>query len=183
MDDDASHHQLLSFPLQVSFDHGYFLTVRAIQELRDKKRGSVSVGIGGPSGSGKSSLATKIASVLGGAVVSMENYHDPSLSVDDSNDFDTLDFMLLIRNLEDLLKGKDIMMPEFDFQEKKRSGFLLMKAPKSGVVLVEGTYALHSRLRPLLDISVAVVCRLEAFILICFQKFVGTLARPCHWID
>lgn len=54
MDDDASHHQLLSFPLQVSFDHGYFLTVRAIQELRDKKRGSVSVGIGGPSGSGKS---------------------------------------------------------------------------------------------------------------------------------
>lgn len=103
------------------------------------------------------SLATKIASVLGGAVVSMENYHDPSLSVDDSNDFDTLDFMLLIRNLEDLLKGKDIMMPEFDFQEKKRSGFLLMKAPKSGVVLVEGTYALHSRLRPLLDISVAVV--------------------------
>lgn len=39
-----------------SFDHGYFLTVRAIQELRDKKRGSVLVGIGGPSGSGKSRL-------------------------------------------------------------------------------------------------------------------------------
>jgi len=39
-----------------SFDHGYFLTVRAIQELRDKKRGPVLVGIGGPSGSGKSRL-------------------------------------------------------------------------------------------------------------------------------
>jgi len=39
-----------------SFDHGYFLTVRAIQELRDKKCGSVLVGIGGPSGSGKSRL-------------------------------------------------------------------------------------------------------------------------------
>jgi ABC-type dipeptide/oligopeptide/nickel transport system ATPase component len=123
-----------SFPLHVSFDHGYFLTVRAIQELRDKKRGPVLVGIGGPSGSGKSSLATKIASVLGGAVVAMENYHDPSLSVDDSSYFDTIDFLLLIRNLEDLLKGKDIMMPEFDFQEKKRSGFVLMKVPKSGVV-------------------------------------------------
>lgn len=172
-----------SFPLHVSFDHGYFLTVRAIQELRDKKRGSVLVGIGGPSGSGKSSLATKVASVLGGAVVTMENYHDPSLFVDDNSDFDAIDFPQLIRNLEDLLQGKDIMMPEFDFQEKKRSGFVLMKAPKSGVVLVEGTYALNSRLRPLLDIRVAVVCRLEAFILTCFLKSAGTLARPYRWID
>lgn len=46
------------------------------------------------------SLATKVASVLGGAVVTMENYHDPSLSVDDSSDFDTIDFLLLVRNLE-----------------------------------------------------------------------------------
>lgn len=37
-----------------SFDHGYFLLVRAIQELREKKEGLVIVGIGGPSGSGKS---------------------------------------------------------------------------------------------------------------------------------
>ena len=35
----------------------------------------------------------------------MENYHDPSLSVDDSSDFDTIDFMLLIRNLEVLFSS------------------------------------------------------------------------------
>lgn len=46
------------------------------------------------------SLATKVASVLGGAVVTMENYHDPSLFVDDNSDFDTIDFPQLIRNLE-----------------------------------------------------------------------------------
>jgi pantothenate kinase-related protein Tda10 len=45
---------LQPFPQHVSFDHGFFLTVRAIQELRAKKQGSVFVGIGGPSGSGKS---------------------------------------------------------------------------------------------------------------------------------
>lgn len=37
-----------------SFDHGYYLLVKSIQELREKKDGLVTVGIGGPSGSGKS---------------------------------------------------------------------------------------------------------------------------------
>ena len=37
-----------------SFDHGYYLLVKSIQELREKKEGVVTVGIGGPSGSGKS---------------------------------------------------------------------------------------------------------------------------------
>jgi len=151
------HDLLESFPLHVSFDHGYFLTVRAIQELRDKKRGSVLVGIGGPSGSGKSSLAAKIASVLGGTVISMENYYDPSITIDDSNDFETIDFGLLLRNLEDLLKGSNTLMPVFDFQDKRRVGLTPLRPPKSGVVLVEGIYALHSRLRSLLDIRVAVV--------------------------
>lgn len=45
---------LQSLPLHVSFDHGYYLLVKAIQELREKKDGHVvTVGIGGPSGSGK----------------------------------------------------------------------------------------------------------------------------------
>jgi hypothetical protein len=33
-----------------------------------------------------------------------------------------------------LLRGSNIMLPEFDFQEKKRTGFTLLNAPKSGVV-------------------------------------------------
>lgn len=36
-----------------SFDHGYYLLVKSIQELREKKDGIVIIGIGGPSGSGK----------------------------------------------------------------------------------------------------------------------------------
>lgn len=36
-----------------SFDHGYYLLVKAIQELREKKEELVMVGIGGPCGSGK----------------------------------------------------------------------------------------------------------------------------------
>lgn len=41
------------FVILQSFDHGYYLLVKSIQELRSKKEGIVTVAIGGPSGSGK----------------------------------------------------------------------------------------------------------------------------------
>ncbi|XP_072990922.1 uncharacterized protein [Typha latifolia] len=146
---------LQSLPLHVPFDHGYYLLVKAIQELREKKDGQiVTVGIGGPSGSGKSSLAEKVASVLGCVVISMEDYR---LGADDANDVDSIDFDALVRNLQDLLKGKDTMMPLLDFQQKKRTGWKQLKISSSGVVIVDGAYALHSTLRSLLDIRVAVV--------------------------
>ncbi|CAN8266936.1 unnamed protein product [Cochlearia groenlandica] len=142
-----------SLPLHVAFDHGYYLLVKSIQELREKKDGIVTVGIGGPSGSGKTSLAEKVASVIGCAVIAMEDYRD---SVDDGNELETLDFDALVENLEDLLKGKDTLVPVFDFQQKRRVDSKMVKT-SSGVVIVDGTYALHSRLRSLLDIRVAVV--------------------------
>ncbi|KAK9277078.1 hypothetical protein L1049_006617 [Liquidambar formosana] len=145
---------LQSLPLHVSFDHGYYLLVKSIQELREKKEGLVTVGIGGPSGSGKSSLAEKVASVIGCTVLSMENYR---VGVDEGNDLDSIDFDALVRNLEDISKGKDTSTPVFDFQEKKRVGSKAIKSASSGVVIVDGTYALHARLRSLLDIRVAVV--------------------------
>ncbi|XP_022732859.1 LOW QUALITY PROTEIN: uncharacterized protein LOC111286996 [Durio zibethinus] len=145
---------LQSLPLHVSFDHGYYLLVKSIQELREQKEGFVTVGIGGPSGSGKTSLAEKVASVIGCTVILMENYRD---GVDEGNDLDSIDFDALIKNLEDLTKGKDTMIPVFDFQQKKRVGSKAIKSTTSGVVIVDGTYALHAKLRSLLDIRVAVV--------------------------
>ncbi|MCO5578177.1 hypothetical protein L7F22_032015 [Adiantum nelumboides] len=140
-----------------SFDHGYYVMVLAIQEFRDKKKGPVAVGIGGPCGSGKSSLASKVAAIFGGAVIAMEHYQDPSIAPDDSKELDMIDFSLLRNNLEGLLQGNDIAMPQFDFQQKKRKGYKVISAPESGVVIVEGTYAMNERLRPYLDLKVAVV--------------------------
>ncbi|KAL3011498.1 hypothetical protein AAZX31_07G201800 [Glycine max] len=145
---------LQSLPLHVSFDHGYYLLVKSIQELREKKDGLVTVGIGGPSGSGKTSLTEKVASVIGCTVISMENYRD---GVDEGNDVDSIDFDTLIKNLEDLTKGNDTSIPEFDYQQKRRVGYKAIKSPSSVVVIVDGTYALHAKLRSLLDIRVAVV--------------------------
>ncbi|KAL3336881.1 hypothetical protein AABB24_029524 [Solanum stoloniferum] len=145
---------LQSLPLHVSFDHGYYLLVKSIQELRSKKDGLVTVGIGGPSGSGKTSLAEKVASVLGCIVVSMENYRT---GVDDGNDMELIDFDLLVNNLEDLISGSDTFIPVFDFQGRRRIGTKTIKSSSSGVVVVDGAYALHAKLRSLLDIRVAVV--------------------------
>ncbi|KAH9746381.1 P-loop containing nucleoside triphosphate hydrolases superfamily protein [Citrus sinensis] len=129
---------LQSLPVHASFDHGYYLLVKSIQELREKKGGIVTVGIGGPSGSGKTSLAEKLASVIGCTLISMENYR---VGVDEGNDLDSIDFDALVQNL----------------QQKNRIGSKVIKGASSGVVIVDGTYALDARLRSLLDIRVAVV--------------------------
>ncbi|XP_047340660.1 uncharacterized protein LOC124944451 isoform X2 [Impatiens glandulifera] len=145
---------LQSLPLHVTFDHGYYLLVKSVQELREKKEGIVTIGIGGPSGSGKTSLAEKVGAVLCCTVISMENYR---VGFDDGYDLDLIDFNSLIQNLEDLLNGKDTSIPVFDFQEKRGIGSKTIKSSSSGVVILDGTYALHAKLRSLLDIRVAVV--------------------------
>ncbi|KAK9705274.1 hypothetical protein RND81_07G044300 [Saponaria officinalis] len=145
---------LQSLPLHVSFDHGCYLLIKSIQELRGKSKGVVTVGIGGPSGSGKTSLAEKVTSVIGCTVISMENYRS---GVEESNVLDSIDFEALVRNLEDIMKGEDTTVPVFDFQEKRRIGYTIISGTTSGVVIVDGTYALHAKLRSLLDIRVAVV--------------------------
>ncbi|XP_058183517.1 uncharacterized protein LOC131301323 isoform X6 [Rhododendron vialii] len=171
---------LQSLPLHVSFDHGYYLLVKSIQELREKKEGLVTVGIGGPSGSGKTSLAEKVASVIGCNFVSMENYR---VGVDDGNDLDSIDFDTLVQNLQDLINGKDTMTPVFDFQEKRRVGSKAIKSFSSGVVIVDGTYALHARLRSLLDIRVAVVGGVHFSLLSKVQYDIGDSCSLDYLID
>lgn len=171
---------LQSLPLHVSFDHGYYLLVKSIQELREKKEGLVTVGIGGPSGSGKSSLAERVASVIGCTVVSMENYR---VGVDDGNDLESIDFDTLVQNLEDLINGKDISAPLFDFQVKKRVGSKTINSSSSGVIVVDGTYALHARLRSLLDIRVAVVGGVHFSLLSKVQYDIGDSCSLDYLID
>ncbi|KAL6851474.1 hypothetical protein ACP4OV_020407 [Aristida adscensionis] len=175
---------LQSLPLHVSFDRGYYLLVKAIQELRERKDGLVvTVGIGGPTGSGKTSLAEKVASVLGCVViVSMEDYRTGA-GGDDGSDVDAIDFDALARNLQDLVKGKNTMMPLVDFQEKKRTGWRELKISSSGVVIVDGAYALHSMLRSLLDIRVAVVGGVHFSLLSKVQHDIGDSCSLDYLID
>lgn len=171
---------LQSLPLHVTFDRGYYLLVKSIQELRSKKEGVVTVGIGGPSGSGKSSLTEKVASVIGCNVISMENYRTGS---DDGHDLDSIDFDLLLQNLEDLVNGRETSIPVFDFQKRKRIGSNAVRIISSGVVIVDGTYALHAKLRSLLDIRVAVVGGVHFSLLSKVQYDIGETCSLDYLID
>ncbi|KAG2709582.1 hypothetical protein I3760_05G246400 [Carya illinoinensis] len=103
----------------------------------------------------------------------MENYR---VGVDEGNDLDSIDFDTLVRNLEDLTKGKDTLIPVFDYQQKRRVGSKSIKSASSEVVIVDGTYALHAKLRSWLDIRVAVVVFISAFFLK-FDMILGILVR------
>jgi uridine kinase len=131
------------------------------------------VGLAGPSGSGKSTVAKRVASRLGGRVISMETYstmmnHLPlaeraKLNYDIP---DAIDVRLLADHVRDFAAGNAIDIPVYDFAEHLRLNDreLLKAAP---LLIVEGILALHfAQLRPQYDLSIY----LEAPDEICFRR-------------
>jgi Phosphoribulokinase / Uridine kinase family len=57
------------------------------------------------------------------------------------------DYDLLLENIRDLRAGKAVEVPIYDFKQSKRTGYTRVPVPKSRVVIVEGIYALSSRIR------------------------------------
>ena len=57
------------------------------------------------------------------------------------------DYDLLLDNIEALREGKPADVPIYDFKQSKRVGFNRVEVPTSRVVIIEGIYALSSRIR------------------------------------
>jgi len=143
----------------LSFDKGFFLTIRAIQLLKKHARGEpILVGIAGPSGAGKTVFCQKIADFMPGlCVLSMDMYNDAALLLDGNFDDPRLtDYDLLMENLRDLKAGKTVETPVYSFKESKRVGTKTMVCPESKIIIVEGIYALSDKLRPLQDLRVSI---------------------------
>lgn len=119
----------------------------------------------GPSSSGKTSSSLRIAQqcrVLGLSpkVIELDNYFVPrDQTPKDENgeyDFECLDAMnidLLNSNLNDLLSGKEVIIPRYDFkegqtvfEEKRR-----MKLGEKDILFMEGIHALDPGLTPDID--------------------------------
>ncbi len=148
-------------------DHASLGTIIDAIREQDRGQGRVLVGIAGPPGGGKSTLATKIATRLGpdAAVLPMDGYHLDNATLVEMglldrkgapDTFDSADFVQLVQSL----RHKDnVSYATFDRDQDRT-------VPEGGkiqsntrIVLIEGNYLLlqsppWSELRSLFDLSV-----------------------------
>ena len=134
-----------------------------IYERRDKVK---IVFIAGPSSSGKTSTSKRLAiqcRILGmnPKVIELDNYFvEREMTPKDENgeyDFESLgamDLDLLGRNLNDLLDGKEVEIPRFDFKEgRKYYEGNFMQLHDKDVLIMEGIHALNPEMIPSVDPS------------------------------
>ena len=78
--DGATRAEIARVDEQLSFDKGFYLTIRAIQLLKAAApERTIVVGVAGPSGAGKTVFTSKIQEFMPGAVpLSMDMYNDSS---------------------------------------------------------------------------------------------------------
>ena len=124
------------------------------------------IGITGGTGSGKSTIANAIYSAFGEksiVMISQDSYYRDQSNLiyeervktnyDHPMAFDT---ELLIEQLVDLMAGKAIKMPEYDFKIHNRKAEVKIIEPRD-IIILEGILVLEDpRLRELLDIKIYV---------------------------
>lgn len=124
------------------------------------------IGIAGGSGSGKTSVTSKIMKNLEGysvALIEQDYYYKDQthLSFEDrlKTNYDhpfAFDNDLLIQNLTDLRDGKTVDVPTYDYTIHTRSEKTITFEPKD-VIIVEGIFALENeQLRNLMDVKIYV---------------------------
>ncbi|MBO8160485.1 MAG: uridine kinase [Thermosipho sp. (in: Bacteria)] len=124
------------------------------------------IGIGGGTGSGKTTVANKINEIIGKencVILPMDNYYrDMShIPFEERKKYnydhpDMIEHTLMIKHLEDLIKGKSIELPEYDFSQYTRTGTFI-KLESKPVIIVEGIFALYYEdLRKFYDLSIFV---------------------------
>ena len=132
-----------------------------------ERRGSVKiVFIAGPSSSGKTSTSKRLAlqcRILGlnPKVIELDNYFvDREFTPRDENgeyDFECLgamDLKLLGQQLNDLLAGKEVEIPRFDFKEgRKFFEGNMMQLHEKYILIMEGIHALNPAMIPDVDSS------------------------------
>ncbi len=120
------------------------------------------IGISGPSGSGKSLLAQVLASLLPGCqVLCTDSYYRDLAGISPARralvNFDApsaLDWDLFLRHVRRLGEGGEVEAPLYDFATHTRAGASHTVHP-CGALVLEGLFALcDPRIRELLDLAV-----------------------------
>ncbi|MGL5962095.1 MAG: uridine kinase family protein, partial [Cetobacterium sp.] len=144
--------------------------IRVNETLHDKKITKISekilededikiVTIAGPSSSGKTTFSNRLklhmmASEIKPLMISLDDYYKDREAIPldgagkkDFETIDALDIGLLNKNLKDLMLGKEVEIPKYDFStgRKKEKGEIV-KIKKDSIIILEGIHGLNNSL-------------------------------------
>jgi uridine kinase len=150
------------------------------------------IGIAGGSGSGKSTVARKVASALSSlsvAFIDMDAYYRnfSSISLEERRKVnwdhpDAFDFDLLTEHLQDLAARRTIDKPVYDFVSHLRSAETVRVAP-SDVIVIDGILLfVDPRVRELCDVKVFVDAEADIRLIRRLRRDMRARGRPLNEI-
>lgn len=120
------------------------------------------IAIAGPSSSGKTTFSNRLrielmTRGLKPVTISLDDYYlnREDIPTDEFGNVDlehlnTLDIDLFSQNMVDLIAGKEVDIPFFDFTSKSRGGYKKLKVSSDNPIIIEGIHALNSELTKLI---------------------------------
>ncbi|MGQ9856683.1 MAG: uridine kinase [Fervidobacterium sp.] len=122
--------------------------------------------VGGGTGSGKTTVAKRIMESIGSdkcVMLPMDNYYkDMShLPLEERKKYnydhpDMIEHTLIVKHVKELLTGKSVDLPDYDFAQYTRTENSIKVDPKP-ILLIEGIFALYyDELRALADLKIYV---------------------------
>ncbi|VEU82616.1 nucleoside kinase [Acholeplasma hippikon] len=120
------------------------------------------IAVAGPSSSGKTTFTNRLriellSKGIKPKMISMDDYYKPKSEAPideygkpDLEHVEALDIERFNRDMADLVQGKEVRLPHFDFKQGKRVEGPLIKLEKDSPILIEGIHALNDRLTSLI---------------------------------
>ncbi|MFA7560655.1 MAG: hypothetical protein WCY80_00965 [Candidatus Izemoplasmatales bacterium] len=121
------------------------------------------IAIAGPSSSGKTTFSKRLEFALADKglkplMISIDNYYLPvdkapldEFGKPDLEHIESLDIDLFNQNMQDLIDGKEVTLPYYDFTIKKRVMTEPFKIDKNTPIIIEGIHALNDILSEKID--------------------------------
>ena len=153
----TSCHSAVSL-IQMSESKHSAMLYELAEDISKKYESLKLIAIAGPSSSGKTTFARRLqvelqARGLHPVTVSIDDYYLEPSKVPRQDDgspdlehIESLDLVQFNRDLKALIEGREVILPHFDFQTKKRREGKKLQLQDDDVILIEGIHALNERL-------------------------------------